>query len=141
MRGLTDREPLVTDDTLDEDVGEVASSLEDFYARLTRDATELPQGFDVALRGVFDHLPRGGGPRRHAADLVVKLRRTLLGEIYRWTGHFPERADRLLSHVVERSRVLGLEYDEARETEAAVALTAMITSLAMTWVVKGNYSP
>ncbi len=60
---LRDREPAVTAADLDEDVGEMTCSLEQFYARLP----EEPDRFPPALDGTLRHL-RGPRPARRELD-------------------------------------------------------------------------
>lgn len=136
MLRIRDVPPKVTDDSLDEDVGEMAHTLADHYTGLPgEDDVRLPAALDGALRSVF----RGGGAAS-AADLIARLRPELLAEVHRWTGHFPERTGILLGRLTERARALGLGYEPEREPAVLVALTAFVTALASTWVSKGDYS-
>jgi hypothetical protein len=132
MREIADRDPPVTAVERDEDVGELPFSLEDFY-RTAPDAAEFPPGLDGALRAIFES---EGAP---AAALIRRLERPLMANVYRWTGHFPERTRALLRHLARRAEALSLSYPAAGETEAAVALTALVTALAMNHVSRGRY--
>ena len=55
----------------------------------------------------------------------------LMAEVYRWTGYFPERTRLLVRALARRAEALGHVYPPGREGEAAVALSAFLTALAM----------
>jgi hypothetical protein len=146
MAALRDRDPPVTADELDEDVGELTYSLDDYYRTYaSHDAETLP-GLDGALRTIFevDDTPEGGpakAPHRPASGLIRRLERDLMDNVYRWTGHFPERTRRLLRHLADRADQLHQVYAEDRETQATIALTTLVTALAMNHVHRGTYAP
>jgi len=144
MRRIGDREPLVTDDELDEDVGEIAYTLGEFYRDQEDDPDEqaLPSGIDGALRDVFAGLaPRPGEGQAFAAALLRRLERELTAQVYRWTGHFPERTRALVRRLVRRAEELALSYGQEHETAAVVAVTALVAALATTHVTRGRYDP
>jgi hypothetical protein len=74
-----------------------------------------------------------------AADLIRCLQQQLQADVYRWTGHFPERTRRLLRHLTRRAEQLQLDYPENRQAEAAVAVATLVTALAMNHVMRGTY--
>jgi hypothetical protein len=123
----------------DEDVGELSTSLEQHYRDLAPGDTELSAELRDALRDALGHLGDGSAEARPAADLLRRLERTLPAEVYRWTGHFPERTRLLLRRLAEQAERDGLNYPAARDCEAAVALTALLTALAMNHVLRGTY--
>jgi hypothetical protein len=134
------REPLVTDDELDEEVGEIALSLDELYAAgATVDA--LPPGVDGALRSIFDEdVGEGDGVApRPARPLLERLAPELAPAVYRWTGHFPERTHELVRLMARRAGELGLTYGAAHETTVTVAVTTLVTALAMNHVLGGSY--
>src|SRR5205085_488054 len=117
MAVLADREPLVTAADLDEDVGELTYSLEQYYHPAAGVLSDLPPGLDGALRSIVADLGRPGGAaseasRKPAATLIRRLERDLMADVYRWTGHFPERTRVLLRHLAERAASLELVYAE-----------------------------
>jgi len=65
----------------------------------------------------------------------------LSADVYRWTGHFPERTRALLRHLAERARALNQVYPADRQVRAAVGLTTLVTALAMNHVHRGSYLP
>ena len=62
-----------------------------------------------------------------------------MANVYRWTGHFPERTRDLLRHLAKRADELKQGYPEDRETDAVLALTTLVTALAMNHVHRGSY--
>jgi len=135
VRGLRGRPPALTDEELDEEVGELATTLGDYYATSgVEELAELP-GIDGALRSVFDE--SAGTP---AAEVIGAASAGIIDGVFRWTGLFPERTRTLLRHLETRARALGL-FCGPDERGAVVSLTALVTALAMNQVVKGSYLP
>ena len=144
MRQITARDPLVTAEELDEDVGEIGYSMADYYEELGHDRSpDFPPGLDGALRAIFEESGEETSTdgRRPAADLLLRLERSLMENVYRWTGHFPERTQVLVRHLAERARELDLAYRAADEASAATGLTTFVTALAMNHVHRGTYLP
>jgi hypothetical protein len=145
MAVLGDRDPVVTAAELDEDVGQLDYSLEQYYRDLALPATDFAQNLDGALRSIFEDpgAPEDAPPaeRLPAPDLIRRLERELLANVYRWTGHFPERTRQLLHHLADCAERLGQVYPKDRETEAVVALTTLVTALAINHVHHGRYLP
>jgi hypothetical protein len=157
MAEVAGQEPIATAVDRDVDVSEVATALDDFYSALEPPAEDLPPGLDGALRSVFadlraddagdragdraGELAGDGAGCRPAAELIRRLGRQLPAEVYRWTGHFPERTRRLLLQLGARADALRLAYPAALESEAVMALTTLVTALAMNYVHGGSYAP
>jgi hypothetical protein len=146
MASLSNEDPKVTADELDEDVGEVSHSIDQFYRELSETEVEFPHGLDGALRAIFEDLGQPEDtppdlPRKAASALIFKLERDLAANVYRWTGHFPERTRLLLRHLAARADSLQQVYPENQEVQAATALTTLITALAMNHVLRGTYLP
>lgn len=145
MRELCAVEPSVTDDELDEDVSEIPYTLDQYYRSWEIEAGELP-GLDGSLRTIFEDWGRPedlstDAPRRPASALIRRLVRDLPADVYRWTGHFPEKTRLLLHHLADRADALEQVYPEDRETPAIIALTTLVTALAMNHVHRGSYVP
>jgi hypothetical protein len=136
LRDLADRDPPVTEVDPDQDVGQLPYSLEEYY-RPAPAAEEFPPGLDGALRTIFEDL--GDLTGRPASELVRRLERPLMANVYRWTGHFPERTRSLLRYLARRADELKLTYPEGGEIEAGLALTTLVTALAMNYVARGKY--
>lgn len=144
LRELRETEPVVTDDELDEPVSELSYSLEHYYRGWETDAGEFPPGLDGALRSIFEDWghPQDlstAAPRRAASELIRRLTRDLPAEVFRWTGHFPERTRHLLRHLAERADALEQVYPEDREAPAVLAVTTFVTALAVNHVRRGKY--
>jgi hypothetical protein len=140
VREIREHAPVVTDDALDEDVATIGISLDDFYRGWDASAPGAPPGLDGALRAVFA-VGKTAGERRDAAPLLKRLEPMLCTEVYRWTGHFPERTRPLVRELAGRAAALGLGYAAADEPRVIVALTALVTALAMNHVHHGSYLP
>jgi hypothetical protein len=138
MTRLKEIDPLVTATDLDEDVGALSHSLDDFYGSVPGREAEYPRGLDGALRTALGEF----GPsdkRRPASGLIRRLELELMATVYRWTGHFPERTRGLLRHLARRADELHLGYPEDREVHATLALTTLVTALAMNHVRSRHY--
>jgi Putative zinc-binding metallo-peptidase len=144
MRELAGRDPLTTTIDHDEDASELQSSLEEFYRKAVESGADpLPPGLDGALQAIFDdRSKRGDRPdRRPAEELIRRMERGLMTNVYTWTGHFPEETRRLVRHLARRAKELEQTYPARRELEVAIAFTTLVTSLAMNHVLRGHYLP
>jgi Putative zinc-binding metallo-peptidase len=146
VTGLRERDPVVTSAELDEDVADIEYSLDQYYRRGGEATGELPPGLDGALKAIFQDLGGTEGmsldePLCPAADLIRRLEPALLANVFRWTGHFPERTRALLRYLAERADQLQQGYAANRERSAIVALTTLVTGLAMNHVQRGSYLP
>jgi len=146
MAEVRDRDPVVTDQTLDEPAEQLTASLGEYFMGYAAGPEELPPGLDGSLRSVFEEVGAAADapvetPRRPASRLIRRLEPELTADVYRWTGHSPVRTRALLWRMAERAERLRLVYPESRELETAVALTTLITALAMNHVHTGSYAP
>jgi hypothetical protein len=147
MGRLAERDPPVTATELDEDVGELAYSLREYYKNQPAE-NEPPAsaGLDGDLRAIFDEIAppadtAAAKETRPAAALIRKLERPLMADVFRWTGHFPEKTRSLMRHLAQRAEVLQQVYPVEAETEATIGVTILVTSLAMNHVHRGGYFP
>jgi hypothetical protein len=147
LHQLRDREPVVTAVDLEWEVGNLTDSLAEHYRSLAFPGSEVQApGLDGALRAVFEDLgaPEGdtaGAQRLPADGLIRKWERDIMADVYRWTGHFPERTRLLLRHLAGRARELRQVYPADREPQALLALATLVTALAMNHVHRGSYLP
>lgn len=146
MKTLKEQDALVTATELDEDVSSLGNSLEDFYRGLTDlDGEALPPGLDGALQAIFqdygDPALSSAAPLRPAAALLHRLERELAANVYRWSGHFPEATRKLVRHLAQRARELKQVYPAEQEAAVMVAVTTLVTTLAMNHVIRGSYIP
>ena len=146
MAAIRDRDPVVTAADLDEDVAEIEYSLGHYYRDDPDLPGDVPPGLDGALRAIFEDL---GGPEGMSLDesllpaaaLIRRLEPELMANVFRWTGHFPERTRVLLRYLAERAAQLHQGYAATREAAAIVGFTTLVTGLAMNHVQRGSYLP
>lgn len=146
MAALHDVDPPVNITELDEEVEQLPYSVDDYYRRTAMPEGHFPPGLDGALRSVFEDLGElevsdESVARRSAAELLLRLQRPLMADVFRWTGHFPEHTRELIRYIAKRADELQQVYPADREREAIIGVTTLITSLAMTHVSRGSYTP
>jgi hypothetical protein len=144
VRAVAERDPVITDEELDEDVGEIGYSIQDLYEQASGENLQLPEGIAGSLRAIVEELDQRPdrneqAPRKPMSMLLHQLEGDLMGNVYRWTGHFPERTRILLRHLAERAAAMKLRYAESDETAVTVAITTIVTALAMNWAQRGSY--
>ena len=139
MQARANRDPVLPslDSPIDED--ELAETVGQFYA--VRSEGDAPPGLDGALRAVFEDLGQDAKERKPAGPLIRNLERDLMINVYRWTGHFPERTRTLIRHLARRAEELGQVYAADREVQAIIGVTTLVTALAMNHVYGGSYLP
>jgi hypothetical protein len=138
MAALADRDPPVT--AVTDESEEFTYSPEEYYSEGADADGNFPPGLEGALKAIFEDgsdTPRG----RPASELIRRLEQDLMADVYRWTGHFPEHTRGLLRHLATLTDRLHQVYPADHETEAVVALTTLVTALAMNHVYRGTYLP
>lgn len=147
MATLNERDPPITTTDRDEDVSSLSTSVDDYYrGGLNAENDPLPPGLDGALRTIFEELSQSSNQTTNvsclsAAELISKLERDLMANVYRWTGHFPEATRHLVRHLAARAEALNQVYPADQEFAITVAVTALVTSLAMNHIYRGSYLP
>ena len=146
MAALAERHPLVTAKEHDEDVGELDYSLREYYTKYPAESGIGAAGLDGDLRAIFDDLAEAEEQgtvqeTRPAAELIRRLERQLVADVYRWTGHFPDKTRGLVRELAKRAEALKQVYPHAAESQAIVSVTILVTSLAMNFVHRGAYFP
>ncbi|WP_394823635.1 putative zinc-binding metallopeptidase [Pendulispora albinea] len=138
MLEIRERDPITTLAELDGDVATLSMSLEQFY----QEATSLPgghvSGLDRMLSTLFAESPEIG-VRLAVSDLLRRVERDLPGSVFHWTGHMPERTRWLIEQMAERADALALTFRVEREQELTIAITSLVTALAMNWQQSGRY--
>ena len=76
-----------------------------------------------------------------AGELIRRLERQLMADVFRWTGHFPEKTRSLMRYLAKRADELKQVYPRAAENQAIVGVTILVTSLAMNFIHRGAYFP
>jgi hypothetical protein len=144
MRELASREPLVVSTERDEDVSAIHLSLEEYYKSYPAESEPGAAGLDGDLRSIFDDLAeveQQGTEARPAGELIRRLERQLMADVFRWTGLFPEKTRSLVRGLAKRADTLKQVYPLAAEDRAIVGVTILVTSLAMNFVHRGAYFP
>jgi hypothetical protein len=141
MAELVDKEPLITTVDFDEDVASMSMSLEQYYqGRTSGSPAERPAELEQMLRGIF--VETDPGPIRLAAsDLIRRIQHDLPASVFQWTGHLPERTRWLLEFLAERADAMELTYSVEAEPRLTIAVTSLVTALAMNWLQSGKYVP
>jgi hypothetical protein len=138
-------DPVVTATELDEDVSGIHYSLAQYYENYATDVEPGAAGLDGDLRAIFDDLKETDDGSAHetrpAAELIRRHERQLMANVFRWTGHFPEKTRSLVRDLAKRAEALKQVYAREAEDEAVVAVTTLVTSLAMNFVHRGSYFP
>jgi hypothetical protein len=140
MAEVADKDPIVTAAVLDEDVATLSVSLEQFYRDATAGTSERPVEIDDLLARLFPDQD-SGQVRLAASDLLRRLERDLPASVYQWTGHLPERTRWLVDQMAQRADALELTYRVDQEPLLTVAITSLVTTLAMNWLQSGRYVP
>ncbi|WP_394843962.1 putative zinc-binding metallopeptidase [Pendulispora brunnea] len=138
MIEIRSRDPVITSAELDGDVGTLSMSLEQFYKDYEGRPAERVAGLDRMLVSIFSE-SQEIGIRLAVSDLLRRLERDLPGSVYHWTGHMPERTLGLLAQMAERADALALTFRVEREQELTIAVTSLVTALAMHWLQSGRY--
>jgi hypothetical protein len=146
MKAIAAREPLVTAAERDEDVSGIHISVADFYRSIPAESEPGAAGLDGDLRAIFDDLAVArvqgtAAEARPAGALIRKLERQLMSDVFRWTGHFPEKTRSLMRHLAKRAEALEQVYAQDAESAATVGVTILVTSLAMNFIHRGAYFP
>ena len=140
VREVAEQPPLVTTIDLDEDAAEIESTLQEFYKDQSADGHVLTTSLDELLRDIFgDIAPDRDQASSDAATLLRRLRGDLCAATFQWTGYFPEHVHSLVNQLADRAEARRLAYAVDREQIAIVSLTAMVTTLAMKYIVDGKH--
>jgi hypothetical protein len=146
MQACQARDPIGLVDIADEDVSELTESVDEYYGKLTIEGSGASPGLDGALRAVFESMGTpvpevSAVPKKKASSLIRGYERDLMSSVFCWTGHFPERTRALLRSLAQRADAIEQAYPENLEPQALLALTTLVTALAMNHVYRGDYIP
>jgi hypothetical protein len=140
IASLKNRKPVVTARDYDEDASTLALTAEDFYRDSAPPDEPLPEGVAGALRSIFFEPGEAkAADVRPASELINRLKNSIAADVFRWTGHFPERTHALLRDMARRCDELHQVIPKSREMDATVNLTTLVTALAMNYVHNGSY--
>jgi hypothetical protein len=142
MAELRNVAPPPEDAAPDEDVAVVDKTLADLYALGDDPGIVAPPISGAALRSALGDLqPEAGEPALAVSELLLKRQRELVTNLFRATGHFPERTRPLLRQLAAAADALALRYRPDDELAALVALTSLLTALALRFICTGRYAP
>jgi len=92
------------------------------------------------LRAIFTET-EPGSVRLAGSDLIRRIQHDLPASVFQWTGHLPERTRWLLEFLAERADAMELTYSVEQEPRLTIAVTSLVTALAMNWLQSGKYVP
>ncbi|MCO5172170.1 MAG: putative zinc-binding metallopeptidase [Planctomycetes bacterium] len=140
---LFERDPLVHDNSLDEDVSTIRLTLEDFYKQGAGGEVIVPRSLDGDLRGLFapsSMPPTAEGARMGSAAALLKRQQDALAvTVFRWTGVDPGVVRPIIGHLVKRAKDMSLTYPLAERDTVLIHVSAFLTTLAMNYVYKGRF--
>jgi hypothetical protein len=143
MAALTQKDPIVTDASLDEDVSTIGLTLEEFYADGGGREVAVPRSLDGDLRGIFaptalsattEATRMGSG-----AALIKRNTDALANMAFRWTSVDPAVMRPIIEHLARRAKELDLAYPLADRDLVLMQLSAFAITLAMNYVYKGRF--
>jgi hypothetical protein len=118
------------------------TTIGEFY-REARETDETLAGrlpLDVDLKEIFSKPARRLRPTaRPAADLVAETRKAIVDRVTHWTGVRRPLVKSVVDSIERRLRELGLWTEPARERGDIAAVTAYVTTLAMNYLVRGEF--
>jgi len=156
MMEINQRDPDVTVVDTEEEVGELKYTLQEFYDTVCNADEKQPTeasseenlavepALDAPLHGIFEDMGdredlSTTSPRLPAAALIRRVENDLVTNVYRWTGCFPSRVRPLVQQLAERAELLKQVYPADHEMSAIMAISTLVTALAMDHVVRrGN---
>lgn len=153
MQEINQRAPDSAVVDTEENVSELKYTLQHFYTAVYNqeeneqveasgaESLELQPALDAPLQGIFEDMGdredlSTTAPRLPAGALIRRVAHDLVYNVYRWTGCFPDRVRPLVQQLAERADSLKQVYPADHETEAIMAISTLVTALAMDNVVR-----
>jgi hypothetical protein len=137
------RDPLVSDNSLDMDVSQIRLTIEEFYKDGGASEVVVPRSLDGDLRGIFAPssmpVPAEGARMGSAAALLKRQQDKLAVTVFRWTSVDPAVIRPILGHLIKRAKDMNLTYPLAERDTVLVHTAAFLTTLAMNYVYKGKF--
>ena len=142
-RRVGNAEPKRSRGATDVTVDEMETTIAEFYREARKSDEELAAKLplDVDLQEIFGRPPRGRRkkPFRPAFEFVAECRKAIVDRVTHWTGVRRPLVKSLVESIERRLRELGLAADPAREKSDLAAVTAYVTTLAMNYLVRGEF--
>jgi len=123
-------------------VDQMETTIGEFYreARESDETLAARLPLDVDLKEIFSKAARRRRPTaRPAADLVAESRKAIVDRVTYWTGVRRPLVKSVVDSIERRLRELGLWTEPARERGDIAAVTAYVTTLAMNYLVRGEF--
>jgi hypothetical protein len=147
MAALLERDPEIVDTQIDYEAKDIRLTLQEFYDSVELGEERVPRSLDGDLLAIFARareraLAEGKSeeaPSGDAAGLLRRQREFLSSTAYAWTSVDPATMRRLVRHLEERARELGLRYPLTERDEVTADLAAFLTALAMNRVYTGRF--
>jgi len=143
IAALREREPDVTDTTIDDEVSGIHRTLQEYYGSVDDSEVSIPRSLDGDLQAILAR--RAEAPaetERRTGDAALLLRRqqdSLVRSVYRWTGVDPALLYPLIEHLARRATALKLDYALHERDAILVELSGFLTTLAMNYVYTGKF--
>jgi hypothetical protein len=142
-RRVADVEPKRQRGATDVTVDEMETTIAEFYREARQSDEELAAKLplDVDLREIFGKPPRARRKKaaRPASELVVECRKTIVDRVSHWTGVRRPLVKSVVESIERRLRELGLVAEPSKERSDLAAVTAYVTTLAMNYLVRGEF--
>jgi len=130
--------PPVTADNYDTQEEYLASTVAEHYSRLAPTRVEIPNVLDSFLRDVFPPLAQQSNAGTPAAEFLRQHRRTIVRNVFRWTGLKYNLVRGLVVHLEERCVALGLQVGPDWTSEL-IEVVALVTTLCMNRLQTGEF--
>ena len=141
-RRVGEVEPPRSRGATDVTVDEMDSTIEEFYREARQSDTDLAASLplDVDLNEIFAKpSKRRRRPMKPASELVAECRKAIVDRVTYWTGVRRPLVRSLVDSIERRLRELALLTEPGREKSDLAALTAYVTTLAMNYLVRGEF--
>jgi hypothetical protein len=141
IKEIGQADPKVTGADYDMATEELGMSVAEHYKKTAPSLVELPAYFDGDLKEVFEaRVPKGKEAEwEPASKFLARHRREIMKATAYWTGLHDVLVRSLISHFVERSKLLGLWVDPRKSSQVLTDLVAFSTTLCMNKLYKGDF--
>ncbi|MBK9386900.1 MAG: putative zinc-binding metallopeptidase [Planctomycetes bacterium] len=137
------RDPEITDTQIDDEVGAIRTTLQEYYGATVLGAVSIPHSLDGDLQVIFARRAASAPTdTKRSGDAALLLRRqqdSLVRSVYRWTGVEPALLYQLVQHLAERARAMGISYALDERDPILVELSGFLTALGMNYAYTGKF--
>ena len=131
------KNPVVTEETLDEPVEQLNYTLIDWYdtSDEPKKKINLPVTFNEDLKILFPEFPSG----QSASKFLNDKRHKLSEQINSWTGIEREIIEALIDELSKRAEILSLKIDPTKTEEILISSISFITTLIMNYLYTDDF--